>query len=315
MAYRSSTRPGARLVRATAIALTLTGSTAWAADSAEADALLRGGVELRRAGRDAEALDAFRKAFALSPTPRARAQLALAEQALALWVESERDLKAALEAPEDPWVRQNKEALERALRVIGAKLAWITVRSNEPGAMVFVNGREEGAAGSLGELRVVAGQVVVELRLDGRPPVSRNLSVAPETKSVVAVDLAGAALPLPAKPVANTAVDGGSQHGQRTAGFVVTGVGVVAAGVGLAFGGRALSLKGERDAECAAGCSEAAVNADRDGRSAALISTIATLGGAVVAGVGVTLLLTSPKTPRGVNVGLSGRTLSVAASF
>ncbi|MBK6697818.1 MAG: hypothetical protein IPG50_37375 [Myxococcales bacterium] len=285
MAYRSSTRPGARLVRATAIALTLTGSTAWAADSAEADALLRGGVELRRAGRDAEALDAFRKAFALSPTPRARAQLALAEQALALWVESERDLKAALEAPEDPWVRQNKEALERALRVIGAKLAWITVRSNEPGAMVFVNGREEGAAGSLGELRVVAGQVVVELRLDGRPPVSRNLSVAPETKSVVAVDV------------------------------VVTGVGVVAAGVGLAFGGRALSLKSERDAECAAGCSEAAVNADRDGRSAALISTFATLGGAVVAGVGVTLLLTSPKTPRGVNVGLSGRTLSVAASF
>ena len=55
----------------------------------EADALITKGVGLREKGRDEEALDVFRQALAKSPSARARAQVALAEQALGMWVLAE----------------------------------------------------------------------------------------------------------------------------------------------------------------------------------------------------------------------------------
>jgi hypothetical protein len=47
------------------------------------------GVQLRREHRDAEALEQFRQADKLNPAPRIKAQIGLAEQALAQWVEAE----------------------------------------------------------------------------------------------------------------------------------------------------------------------------------------------------------------------------------
>src|SRR3954466_7836710 len=84
---------------------------------ADEDAI-RAGVELRKEQRDAEALDAFRKAFAIKATPRAQAQIALAEQALGRWLEADRDIEAALSATEDPWVVKNRGYLEDARATI-----------------------------------------------------------------------------------------------------------------------------------------------------------------------------------------------------
>src|SRR5689334_14201627 len=77
------------------------GFLAWAtpahADGDEsADRLLKRGVELRKAGKDDEALEAFRAAYTSRPSPRAQAQIGLAEQALGRWGDAERDLSEAL---------------------------------------------------------------------------------------------------------------------------------------------------------------------------------------------------------------------------
>ena len=52
-----------------------------------AEHLIKQGVELRAKGKDAEALVLFQKAYAATPSPRALAQIALAEQALGRWIE------------------------------------------------------------------------------------------------------------------------------------------------------------------------------------------------------------------------------------
>src|SRR6266705_1743487 len=70
----------------------------------DADALIKQGVELRRAGNDQQALERFRRAYDLAPTPRALAQMGLAEQALARWVDGEAHLAKALIAPQDAWI-------------------------------------------------------------------------------------------------------------------------------------------------------------------------------------------------------------------
>ena len=50
-----------------------------AGDAAEAEALIRQGLELRQQGRDAPALPLFQKAYDLAATPRTAGQLGCGE--------------------------------------------------------------------------------------------------------------------------------------------------------------------------------------------------------------------------------------------
>lgn len=49
-----------------------------------------------------------------SHSPRALAQIALAEQALGRWVEAERDLRNVLHMSEDPSIARNRDTAQRA---------------------------------------------------------------------------------------------------------------------------------------------------------------------------------------------------------
>lgn len=283
----------------------------------DADAALRRGVELRREGKDAEALEVFQQALSLVPSARARAQVALAEQALSLWTAAERDLALALAARDDPWIRQHREALEGAARVVASKLAWVTLDVNVRDPEVYVNGAP-APVGEGGRVRVVAGLVNIEVRAPGLEPASRSLRIAPESTTVVSLVLEKSAermqpfgpssAPLAGEPTAST---------QRTAGWILTGIGVVAVGGGTFYGLRAISKKDERDADCIDGCSQAGVDADRAGRTAGLVSTIAIVGGLAATAAGVWFVVSAPSAGRASSIGVrtTGTSVSVAGTF
>lgn len=64
----------------------------------DVNAAVKRGMELRRAGRDEEALDVFREALARAPASnRIRVHLAASHQALGQWVEAERFLREAMQ--------------------------------------------------------------------------------------------------------------------------------------------------------------------------------------------------------------------------
>src|SRR6266851_411915 len=107
----------------------------------EARFLLREGVELRREHRNEEALARFERAFAIVHSPTARAQVALAEQALARWLDAERDLDAALDTTDDPWIAKNRPVLREARQEIDDHLGWLTVDVTAPDADVRIDGR------------------------------------------------------------------------------------------------------------------------------------------------------------------------------
>jgi hypothetical protein len=140
--------------------------------------LLSRGIELRKQGRDAEALAAFERAYAQRPSPRAAAQIALAHHALARWREAERELAEALRNGDDPWVVRNRVYLEESLAVVQAHLAWLDVESDVAGAEVWMGGVLYGRLPLEGPLRIVAGEVVVEVRAPGRVAMERTLQVA-----------------------------------------------------------------------------------------------------------------------------------------
>jgi len=136
------------------------------------------GIQLRREHRDAEALAEFRRADQLNPAPRIRAQIGLAEQALAQWVEAEKDLKRSLSSQDDPWIRDHADALQKALAAIQQHLGSLSLEANVPGAEVWINGASVGTL-PVADARVVAGTVNVQVRSPGYQTALRAIDVPP----------------------------------------------------------------------------------------------------------------------------------------
>jgi len=228
-----------RIAVAVCAALAFAAPVAHADASSDADALLTKGVELREKGRDEEALEVFRQALAKSPSARARAQVALAEQALGMWVLAETDLSAALASTGDPWITKNRGALEGALAVIQKRIATLEVRGAEQ-ADVYVDGVRIGAGS--GPFRVEAGKRTLEVRGAGFHSTTRTVELPPggvarETVTLVpSPAAAGSAPPPPAGGVPPEERSRPAQEdpgsGQRLLGwaFVGTGAALVATG-------------------------------------------------------------------------------------
>lgn len=217
-----------------AAAILLTG-VAHADASSDAETLISRGLELREKGKDEEALGLFRQAQHMAPSPRARAQVALAEQALGMWVAAEADLTAAMTSESDPWISKNRAPLDGALAVIRKHIASLEVRGAEK-ADVFIDGQKIGAGA--GPYRVEAGRRTLEVRAKGYQPTSRAVELPAGGTARESVVLVLAPLgPVKPEPAPKRPEDPG--RGQRILGWVFVGVG----GALLATGGASLLVR------------------------------------------------------------------------
>jgi hypothetical protein len=244
-----------------------------------AEALLKEGVELRRAGKEVEALERFRKAQALSPSPRAQGQIGLAAKSLRLYVDAERALLAALGAGDDPWVQQNRAALELARDVVAKQLATLVVRSNVKDAEVWVNGAKLELAEPV---RVLAGAARIEVRAPGHRPTHADHSLPAGETTELTINLDKVEPPTePAQapalsPLAPIAEPPPPPKSRRYVSYGVAGIGVVGLGVGTFFGVKTLDAKSDRDSLCNENTctSDEGLALDREARSSATVSTI-----------------------------------------
>ena len=168
--------PGAAFAQTTSAPPGLDGRDA---EKEDPDGLLRQGVELRKTGHDAEALDVFKRAYALQPMARQRAQIGLAEQALGVWVRAEEDLMAAGGERDDGWLIRNAAALDDALETVRVHLAAVQIQTNVAGAQLWIDGLPRGSLPLLKPLRVVAGKQTIEVRAAGYEPVIQSVQMPP----------------------------------------------------------------------------------------------------------------------------------------
>lgn len=166
------------LVFCVCVALTALSSTASAQPRRDAsEALVQRGLDLRRRGQDEAAYNLFEEAWNVSHSPRARAQMGLAAQALGRWSSADLFLREALSASTDPWVTERRAVLERSLEDIDAHLGTLEVRSNVEGAEVRIDGVLAGTTPLAAPLRLPAGTVAVQLRAAGHLEVMRQAVV------------------------------------------------------------------------------------------------------------------------------------------
>jgi hypothetical protein len=221
--------------------------------------LIQRGVALRREGKNSEALIAFRRAYEREPSPRAQAQIALAEQALAHWAAAESGLVSALAARSDAWIARNARALESALETVRDHLGSLRVEVDVAGAVVRAGGEVVGTSPLPAPLRLALGELFVEAQLPGEPARGAQITLQARTEQELTLSLraapAGVAFAAPAgvpqgpAPAALTsaqpavaaepapprrAADGAGRSGLRSAGIVTLASGGVLLAGGVA---------------------------------------------------------------------------------
>jgi hypothetical protein len=148
-----------------------------AAQKTEVEREIDAGLDLREKGHDREALEHFQKAYEMSRGARALAQMALAEQALGIWVDAEAHMKLALSSKDDKWIRANRQVLEGALNVIQRRLGSLEILGNVVGAEIRINGKPVGTLPLAEPIRALAGNAQVDVAADGYFPVSLTILI------------------------------------------------------------------------------------------------------------------------------------------
>lgn len=148
--------------------------TAGAGDAAE---LIKEGIALRRKGDDAGALEKFQQAHRLQESPRALAQMALAEQALGRWAAAHDHLVAALDGGGDAWIAKNRATLTESLRSVEQHVGKLDVLGQPAGAEIRVDGVLRGTLPLAAPLTVTTGTVRVDLTAPGHHDAQRTTIV------------------------------------------------------------------------------------------------------------------------------------------
>ena len=113
------------------------------------------GLDARRAGADARALQLFQQAYSIDHAPRTLAQLGLAEQAsLGHWRSADADLRAALAVSNNPWIHLHLDVLTASLAVIEHHIGLLDVSTDAPHAELFINGEHAASLPLAQPLRV-----------------------------------------------------------------------------------------------------------------------------------------------------------------
>jgi len=284
-----------------------TSAPATSGTAASEEELINRGIALRESRKDVAALDAFRKAYDLKKSPRALAQVALAEQALGRWVAAELDLEHALARTDDAWIARNKSLLDQALAEIRDHLGSLQIAGGVSGAEVLIDGASVARLPLAAPLRVNAGRVTMEVRAASYVPVARAVVVPKRGLARETVALVAASPSTTPPPPPEVTLAGGGQPGARKDETDTGGTSwTTRKTVGVAFGAAALAsaVVGTtfffvRDGRAQdfndAGCGTEALTPDcsalRDKEENALAWGLAGLAGTVVlGGVGAYLL-------------------------
>ena len=301
--------------------MALVATTSSFARADEVDDWVEQGIALRRSRKDGEALEYFRRAYQARATPRTRAQMALAEQAIGRSLEAETHLSEALKSQGDTWIDRNRDKLNEGLEMIRDHLGWLQVES-QAGAELWVN---EAPVGTLphDKIRVRAAAIAVEVRAPEFETWRSSVDVKPRETVRIVVPLTPASAAAATSESSATPRTEPDRSTRRTLGWVSLGAG----GLLLAEAAVAevVSLQAQAhwndDHECLApGLTREQVCGRYIGRAdtAQALAIAGFAAGGVAAGAGLFLVLTSragAAAPVAISVAPNGCGLSWRGNF
>jgi hypothetical protein len=269
--------------------------TAQPSAAQDAGQLFQSGRDAFKAERYADALDLFKKSYALEATPGTLLNIALTEEKLGKTGTALRDFErvVGLFKSDDDRMPIAKDGVARA--AARAPHLKIDRAAGAPPTMAIKIDGEALAAGLLGEDQVLdPGPHTITTSVFGFEDRAYQLQLTEGQHLALAVETGKRTLV--AGPVATVVASAAPpENHARLGALALGGAGILSLGVGLVTGIVAISKKGELDTTCPVGtpvCSPDAQHTVGAARAFADVSTGTLVLGAVAVAAGATLLFT-----------------------
>ena len=147
-------------------------------ESAETEALLRKGIQLRREGADEAALAVFLEAQTQSPdSVRVLLHVATAAQAASKWLMADEYLRKAAEHSDDPYYQRYRTEIEEVRAATAQRVGQFRAIGEPEGAQVILNGQVVGTLPMETPKSLEAGTYVLEVVKPGYYRLRRPISV------------------------------------------------------------------------------------------------------------------------------------------
>lgn len=151
---------------------------AHAQESAEVEAILKRGIQLRREGQDEAALAVFQQAEAQAPTSvRVLLHVATAAQAASKWLLADEYLRKADQHSSDPYYVKYRSEIEEVKNITAQRVGHFRAVGEPSGAEVSLNGQVVGTLPMEKSKTLEAGTYVLEVSKPGFYRLRRPLSV------------------------------------------------------------------------------------------------------------------------------------------
>ncbi len=305
-----SIRASSALTVVAFVALLASPALAQQTDEAMAESLFREAKTLMTSGSYAEACPKLAESQRLDPGTGTLLALAFCHEKEGKVASAWAEYTSVLQAAEKAGQADRAKVAREHVAALEPELPKLTVRASE--AARGIEGlevqRDEihiGAAALGTSSPVDPGKHVILATAQGYKPLRVEVTLAPaESREVLVPALEHEAAPAPPPPAVvaprplvpppeEPARDG---SGRRLVGYVVGGAGVVAIGVGSFFGVQAIQKAGDANSACPSSpCSNAdAVHENDQAKTAATISTVTLVVGAVAVAAGAYLILSAP---------------------
>jgi hypothetical protein len=149
-----------------------------AEESAETEALLRKGIQLRREGADEAALAVFLEAHSQSPeSVRVLLHVATAAQAASKWLMADEYLRKAAEHSDDPYYQRYRTEIEEVRAATAQRVGQFRAVGEPEGAQVILNGQVVGTLPMETPKNLEAGTYVLEVTKPGFYRLRRPIAV------------------------------------------------------------------------------------------------------------------------------------------
>jgi PEGA domain len=214
-------------------------SIARAEESPEVEALLKRGIQLRKDGKDEEALAVFLDAESQAPkSVRVLLHVATAAQAASKWLMADEYLKKAMSHGDDPYYLKYKDEIEEVRLATAQRVGHFRALGEPDGAEVVLNGQVIGTLPMETPKTLEAGTYIMEVTKPGYFRLRRPISVGGGvlTRESVQLNERAPGSVDPADPQTGVAAEPKSYWGSSAFTWTLAGIGA-AAGVtsGISF--------------------------------------------------------------------------------
>lgn len=284
--------------------------------NARADDLFRKGRDEQDRGNCNKALEYFRESHALKPGRGTLLNMGLCEKKLGQLAKALMHLEELL--PQLPSGDDRRQIVRDSLAEIKPKVPYlrIVLRADSPAGTMVAYDNAELAPTMIGtDIPVDPGKHVIVVEAPGLPNRKYDIVMEAGKRQTLQVE---PGVPSESKPIEPEQAS--SSNPQRTAGFVLGGVGIAGILTGVVTGAMAASANGEASDACPTrrGCNAETIEIADRGKTLSVVNTITLAVGVVALGVSIPLILTSKKSepaaaakvwvsPDGARLGLTGR--------